>query len=104
MSEKLRKKLAIDEYLQLIKEDKNLNMAYTSLSQYMSSLEHQLEEKNKIIDEKNKCLLEIAREEINFINYLKSKGIDFDNESWINELEEILERGKNGKNHYFKRN
>ncbi len=58
-------------------------------------LQLQLEEKDKIIEEKNKCLLEIAKEEINFIKYLKSKGMNFDNESWINELEEILERGKN---------
>ena len=65
------------------------------LNNYIKDLQHQLEEKNKIIEEKNKCLLEIAKEEINFINYLKSKGINFDNENWVNELEEILERGKN---------
>ncbi len=63
----------------------------------LEDLQHQLEEKKKIIDEKNKCLLEIAKEEINFIKYLKSKGMNFDNESWIKELEEILERGKNEK-------
>ena len=45
MNRELRKELSIDEYLELIKEDKNLNMAYISLSQYINILEHQLEEK-----------------------------------------------------------
>ena len=68
---------------QIIKENKDL--------------QHQLEEKDKIIEEKNKCLLEIANETIEMVNWLKSKGMDFDNESYVNELEEILERGKNEK-------
>lgn len=48
---KLRKDLGIDEYLELIQEDKNLNGGYISLAQYMYLLEHQLEEKDKLINE-----------------------------------------------------
>ncbi len=58
------------------------------LYKYIQELQHQLEEKNK-------CLLEIAKEEMVMVNWLKSKGMNFDNESWVNELEKILERGKN---------
>ncbi len=57
-------------------------------------LQNKLEEKDNVIDEKNKCLLEIAKETIEIVNWLKSKGMNFDNESWVSELEEILERGK----------
>ena len=66
------------------------------IEQYIIDLQHQLEEKDKVIERKNKCLLEIAKEEIKMVNWLKSKGMNFDNESWVNELEELLERGKNG--------
>lgn len=50
--DELRKNLAIDEWLKLIEEDKNLNGAYISLAQYIYILE------NKIINleqEKNIC-------------------------------------------------
>ncbi len=101
MSEKLRKKLAIDEYLQLIKEDKNLNMAYTSLSQYMNSLEHQLEEKDKVIDEiEKRCNQEISSA---MIQYERHKR----NDTWqyiiahkriLEILEKIEIKNKNYKN------
>ena len=84
-------------YDELMQDEKY--QKYSSVLKYyherIIDLKNQLKEKDKIIEEKNKCLLEIAKEEINFINYLKSKGMNFDDESWVNELEEILERGKN---------
>lgn len=47
----LRKKLGIDEWLDLCKEDKILNGGYVSFGQYIYILEQQLEEKSKIINE-----------------------------------------------------
>ena len=79
-------------------ESNKFEAIITLVKKQLGDLQHQLEEKDKLIEEKNKCLLEIAKEEINFINYLKSKGMNFDNESWIKELEEILERGKDNEN------
>ncbi len=93
--DKVKQNLGIKEYLKLINEDKNLNMAYTSLSQYIYLLEDILEKRRNIIDEQNELLLEIAKNELEMINWLKSKSVDIDNENWRNELEEILERGKN---------
>ena len=43
----LRKKLGIDEWLDLCKEDKILNGGYVSFGQYMYILEQQLEEKEE---------------------------------------------------------
>lgn len=59
MYKKLRKDLCVDEYLKLIQEDKNLNGGYISLSQYIYLLEHQLEEKNKVISETIKKLSKV---------------------------------------------
>lgn len=45
----LRKDLGIDEYLELLKEDKNLNGAYVSFGQYIDILEKRIEKTlNKI--------------------------------------------------------
>lgn len=52
MSEE-RNKLCIDEYLDLLKEDKNLNMAYISFGQYINILENQLQQKENIIKKLN---------------------------------------------------
>lgn len=58
MSENLRKELGIDDWLKLVKEDKNLDSAYISFAQYMDTLEkenqhlkEQLKQKDKVIDE-----------------------------------------------------
>ena len=100
MNKELRKKLAIDEYLDLIKDDKNLNMAYTSLAQYMCLLEQQLEEKEKIIDDNVMKVKHIY----NMLNRYKENHIICFNEDLWNlykrmdkELLEILERDKNTK-------
>lgn len=48
---KLKKDLAIDEYLELIKEDNLLNNSYISLAQYMYFLEKQLQQAEEVIEE-----------------------------------------------------
>lgn len=53
MSENLRKELGIDEWLELVKEDKNLDSAYISFAQYMYILEQenqQLKEQIKLYE------------------------------------------------------
>ena len=90
---------AIGNSIQMNKDKiTKLEKKVKSLTDKNKKLQHQLEEKDKIIEEKNKCLLEIAKEEMKMVNWLKSKGMNFDNESWVNELDEILERGKNENN------
>lgn len=94
----LRKKLDIDEYLELIKEDKNLSIGYTSLSQYMYLLEYQLEEKDKVINSND---IKIKHIHNMLEHYKENHIICFDKDLWslykrINkELLEILVRGKN---------
>ncbi len=89
MDKELRKGLAIDEYLELIKEDKNLNMAYISLSQYMHLLENQLEEKDKVIDEAIKFIRNGRDGKGQFYKCCERKVSIKEDE----ELLEILERG-----------
>ena len=47
------------------------NDSYMALLCDINDLLHQLEEKDNVIDEKNKCLLEIAKETIEIVNWLK---------------------------------
>lgn len=53
---KLKKDLAIDEYLELIKEDNLLNNSYISLAQYMYFLEKQLQQAEEVIEEIKKYI------------------------------------------------
>lgn len=48
---KLRKELGIDDWLELVKEDQNLNGAYISFAQYIYILENQLKQRDEVIDE-----------------------------------------------------
>lgn len=63
MSENLRKELGVDEWLELVKEDKDLNSAYISFAQYMYILEkenqqlkEQLKQRDGVIKELEKWL------------------------------------------------
>lgn len=47
----LKKELGIDEWLELMREDKNLNGGYISIAQYIYLLEEQLKKKDEVIDE-----------------------------------------------------
>lgn len=118
MSEE-RKNLGIDEWLELVKEDKNLKGAYICFGQYMYLLEkenQQLKEEskytvpiveyNKIISEKNKEInqLKEAIEEVReYMNenrtryiYQDSLGEDwrFDDLDVYSELLQILDKVK----------
>lgn len=48
---KLRKELGIDDWLELVKEDQNLNGAYISFAQYIYILENQLKQRDEVIAE-----------------------------------------------------
>ena len=50
---KLRKELGIDEYLELVKEDKNLNMGYVSFAQYMDILEKENQQLKEQLEQLN---------------------------------------------------
>ena len=45
-----KEKLGINEWLELIKEDKNLTGAYISIAQYIYLLETELKKQQKVID------------------------------------------------------
>ena len=46
----MREELGIDDWLELVKEDKNLNGAYISLAQYMYLLEKENRKYKEVID------------------------------------------------------
>lgn len=54
MNEELKTELGINEWLELIKEDKNLNGAYISIYQYIYLVEKENQELKKQIEEKIK--------------------------------------------------
>ena len=51
MEKDLRKKLGIDDWLELVKEDRNCNGAYISFGQYMYLLEKENQELKKQLEE-----------------------------------------------------
>lgn len=51
MEKDLRKKLGIDDWLELVKEDRNCNGAYISFGQYMYLLEKESQELKKQLEE-----------------------------------------------------
>ena len=51
MEKDLRKKLGIDDWLELVKEDRNCNGAYISFGQYMYLLEKDNQELKKQLEE-----------------------------------------------------
>lgn len=57
----LRKSLGIDEWLELVKEDKNLKGAYISLAQYMYLLEKEISKH----EERQRKLLSSLENELN---------------------------------------
>ena len=50
----LRKNLGIDDYLELVKEDRNCHGAYISFGQYMYLLEKENQELKQLIKENTK--------------------------------------------------
>lgn len=86
----LKKELGIDDWLELVKEDKNLNGAYFSFAQYMYILEKQLKQRDEVIDEATKYL-DGSFEMATYTNSLTLNGNN------IEELYEILTKNKGDK-------
>ena len=55
MEEDLRKKLGIDDWLELVKEDRNCNGAYISFGQYMYLLEKENQELKEQLEDMTLC-------------------------------------------------
>lgn len=90
--QKLRKELGIDDYLELVKEDRNCNGAYVSFGQYMYLLEQENRKYKEVFDKLKKLIeekQEIQSEEAGFYDVLTSY-ITID----VDELLEILEEVK----------
>ena len=68
----LRKKLGIDDYLELVKEDRNCHGAYVSFGQYMYLLEKENQELKKQLEEKE-------NQQKEFIECLENKLLIIDN-------------------------
>lgn len=89
MSENLRKDLGIDEWLELVKEDKNLNGAYISFGQYM----HLLEQENQQLKEE---INKISKKELKVRDMLYSIENGTLTRERLMQIEEVLfELGEN---------
>lgn len=104
MDAKERLKKYVEEDVVYIKHKQNPDEKLDDFEEYclqhcldIKEVLEELEEKDKVIDKKNKCLLEIAKETMEMVKWLESKGMSFDNEDWVKELERMLEEGKNDK-------
>ena len=109
-----KEKLGIDDWLELIKKDKNLNGAYISISQYVylteqenQELKKQLEEKddfiNKLQETKNKLDkwdYKNTLQQAKFIKYLEhyiqhlSPPLSYTNEDEVLVLKLVLQKYK----------
>lgn len=106
MNEELKTELGINEWLELIKEDKNLNGAYISIYQYIYLIEKELQELKKKLEESekfnNKVLIYNASIKYNskkFIKYLEDylklfDKMDIDAKISYDMFEEILQKYK----------
>ena len=87
MEKDLRKKLGIDDWLELVKEDRNCNGAYISFGQYMYLLEKDNQELKKQLEEidsklfftknelemRQKSIDNKLRQQKEFIEYLENE-------------------------------
>ncbi len=93
----IRKKLWIDEYLELVQEDKKTNSAYTSFAQYMFILESE----NKRLKEQLVQREDIINETINKLKDSEEFAMTLvlelnDEQSILLRLLRILQRCSNG--------
>lgn len=75
----LRKKLGIDDWLEIIKEDRVCNGAYISIAQYMYLLEQE--------NQKYKEVIEKVKDYINDVSIHTDNYFDLNNNLWIREVE-----------------
>ena len=69
-----------------------MNKEAKLLNDYIKDLQHQLEEKDKVIDDAINFIVEHSRKEPPYYEFL-----EFNNAANLSELLEKLERGKNNK-------
>lgn len=82
MEKDLRKKLGIDDWLELVKEDRNCNGAYISFGQYMYLLEKENQDLKKQLEEMDSKLFFIKNE-----LEMRQKSID----NKLRQQEEFIE-------------
>ena len=75
MNEELKIKLGVNEWLELIKEDKNLNGAYISISQYIYLIEKENQE---------------LKERLERINNYLDKYYSMENQYWFDHIRDIV--------------
>jgi hypothetical protein len=104
MNEELKTELGINEWLELIKEDKNLNGAYISICQYiyLTEKENQKLKNNKIKDDKlinslNDFNYKLKQQyELLELNYLKQKKENKKLEEELEKFNKIKEMFESG--------
>lgn len=84
----LKEQLKINEWLELIKEDKNLNGAYICISQYLYLDEKEKQEIKKQLDDANEKILLLQASEP-MLNYKKALE-ETQQKEFINYLEDLI--------------
>lgn len=88
----LKEQLKINEWLELIKEDKNLNGAYICISQYLYLDEKEKQEIKKQLDDANEKILLLQASEP-MLNYKKSLE-ETQQKEFIKWLEDEIKKQK----------
>lgn len=65
----LRKRLGIDDWLEIVKEDRVCNGAYISFAQYMYLLEQENKKYKEVIDKLKKYLIDTIPDNIELADY-----------------------------------
>lgn len=109
MNADLKTRLGVDEWLELIREDKNLNGAYISICQYVylvekenRELKTQIEEYQKALDETMSEKIDIQKENKHLqerIEYLERSNnrrevTILEQRQIISDLEDLLKEGE----------
>lgn len=89
----LKEQLKINEWLELIKEDKNLNGAYICISQYLYLDEKEKQELKKQLDDANEKILLLQASEP-MLNYKKALE-EIQQKEFIKYLEDLIKFYKN---------
>lgn len=80
MEKDLRKKLGIDDWLELVKEDRNCNGAYISFGQYMYLLEKDNQELKKQLEVGKEQYNDLVEEKEKIQEQLSSNTLQFENQ------------------------
>ncbi len=88
----IREALGINDWLELIKEDKNLNGAYICISQYLYLVEKEKQELKKQVDDANEKILLLQASEP-MLNYKKALE-ETQQKEFIKWLEDEIKKQK----------